>query len=371
VFLGAFWVVEHLQIFFDTLPFQGKNDCQVMRLVTSGMRPERLESPRIGDNTWNLIESCWKSNPGERPTMEQIVRKEPAGVTNWLRPLGVQHVKHPFPSRSHFGSDGGTPSGPVSSGSPSQNCPVPTREIDFPLGYHMGVPETKVPIHMVVPSENTFGGTQEDDGQYGSDGGMNGVSRPAIVIDHSSQPSSPPTRVTTPDRIIPVTARYRGWLSEVVEPLGEFIDEAIDPREYYIDLQEIAEGGSGSVFAAQIANYVDLTKLQLDPALIQRDRETLGSGRPVIIAIKNVPILPSGSPKLLGLEKELKLMKGLSHEHILSMDALYVDLVEDSLWIRMELMERSLADVLVNSGLVLLDRMIARFASDVSCPFIL
>ena len=41
--------------------------------------------------------------------------------------------------------------------------------------------------------------------------------------------------------------------------------------------------------------------------------------------------------------------------------------VEDGLWIRMELMERSLADVvgLVNQGLMVQERMIARFASDV------
>jgi len=60
-------------------------------------------------------------------------------------------------------------------------------------------------------------------------------------------------------------------------------------------------------------------------------------------------------------------LRGLWHEHILGMDAMYVDLVEDSLWIRMELMERSLADVLelVEDGLVLHERTMARFASDV------
>ncbi len=47
----------------------------------------------MGDNTWNLIESCWKFDPGERPTMEQIVCKLPAGIMNWLHPLSVQHVK--------------------------------------------------------------------------------------------------------------------------------------------------------------------------------------------------------------------------------------------------------------------------------------
>ncbi|KAJ3515008.1 hypothetical protein NLJ89_g2036 [Agrocybe chaxingu] len=60
-------------------------------------------------------------------------------------------------------------------------------------------------------------------------------------------------------------------------------------------------------------------------------------------------------------------MRGLGHENVLGMDGVYVDLVEDSLWVRMELMERSLADIigLVGNGLMLQDRMIARFASDV------
>jgi len=60
-------------------------------------------------------------------------------------------------------------------------------------------------------------------------------------------------------------------------------------------------------------------------------------------------------------------MKELWHENILGLDALYVDLTEDTLWVRMELMERSLADIvgLVAAGLVLHDRMIARFALDV------
>ncbi|THG96845.1 hypothetical protein EW026_g5063 [Hermanssonia centrifuga] len=48
------------------------------------------------------------------------------------------------------------------------------------------------------------------------------------------------------------------------------------------------------------------------------------------------------------------------------MDELYVDLVDDALWIRMELMDRSLADVLnlVDEGVEVLETHIAQFASD-------
>lgn len=85
------------------------------------------------------------------------------------------------------------------------------------------------------------------------------------------------------------------------------------------------------------------------------------------VAIKNVPILPSGSPKINDLRSELALMNGISHPHILTMDALYVDLVEDCLWIRMDLMERSLADVIAyaDEGIIFHEKCIARVASDV------
>jgi hypothetical protein len=147
-----------------------------------------------------------------------------------------------------------------------------------------------------------------------------------------------------------------------VASLEDFIDEHTDPRAHYVDLQEIAEGDSGSVYAARV---IDAHKLTFPQPLLTKNG---GDGKAEFVAIKNVPILPSGSPKLVDLERELKLMKGVRHEFVLGMDALYVDLVEDSLWIRMELMERSLADVvgLAGQGLMVQERMIARFASDVS-----
>ena len=61
------------QIFFDTIPFVEKNEYQIMRLVTAGVRPPRLDSPRMEDSTWELILHCWKAKPSERPGMEQIL----------------------------------------------------------------------------------------------------------------------------------------------------------------------------------------------------------------------------------------------------------------------------------------------------------
>ena len=63
-----------VQIFFDTVPFHGNNDLQVMRLVTNGVCPKRLNIPIMEDYTWNIVQRCWGSNPSGRPTMEDIVK---------------------------------------------------------------------------------------------------------------------------------------------------------------------------------------------------------------------------------------------------------------------------------------------------------
>lgn len=202
----------------------------------------------------------------------------------------------------------------------------------------------------------TFGAPSKVERQITEDPDATMKSKPSIKIngvriDESSM--SHDSSTVFPTSATPAK-RYRGWLSEVVAPLEEFIDEATDPRDHYIELQEIAEAESGSVYAARVVKP-----------------EALGLPSDVaFVAIKNVPILPSGSPKLLDLQKELTLVRGVLHKNVLAMDALYVDLVEDSLWIRMELMERSLADVvgLVAEGLMVQERMIARFASDVRVP---
>ena len=62
------------QIFFDTTPFDGNSDLQIVRLVTNGGRPDRLQSPQMEDKTWDLVQSRWNSKPSEHPTMEQIAK---------------------------------------------------------------------------------------------------------------------------------------------------------------------------------------------------------------------------------------------------------------------------------------------------------
>ncbi len=163
---------------------------------------------------------------------------------------------------------------------------------------------------------------------------------------------SPPSNSTNTSPM----SRYRGWVSEVLTPLEDFIDHYADPRELYADLQEIAEGDSGSVFSARVVGSVK-------PGSKEIQREDCSH----VVAIKNIPLVPGGSQKLIDLKGELALMSCIRHENILSMDGLYVDLSEDCLWIKMELMERSLADMLQLSeeGFMLQEEVIAQFTKDV------
>ncbi|RPD63292.1 kinase-like protein [Lentinus tigrinus ALCF2SS1-6] len=185
--------------------------------------------------------------------------------------------------------------------------------------------------------------------------------RPSIVTDVTDNllttrrtngnlltPVSPSSSSPSPSSPAP---RYPGWLSAVVAPLKGFINDQLDPRDLYADLREIAEGESGSVYVARV--LPTSTSPEKDPHSY--------------VAIKNIAIMPSGSPKIDDLQRELTIMKGLSQPHILTMDSLYVDLQEDSLWIRMELMERSVADViaLVEEGIVLDERVMSQMAGDV------
>jgi len=176
--------------------------------------------------------------------------------------------------------------------------------------------------------------------------------------------------------------RYPGWVSDVLSRAGLeiFVDEKVEPRDFFDGLAEVAEGESGFVYQAKVVRTVSgskLTKRELQPG--------------GVVAIKAVPILPSGSSKLDDLRREVDVMKRVFEDdrsagspfasasgypagaaHVLIMEAMYVDLQEDALWIRMELMERSLADVvaLVEGGHLerIDEKVVARFASDVSLP---
>ncbi|KAJ7915114.1 kinase-like protein [Mycena leptocephala] len=155
--------------------------------------------------------------------------------------------------------------------------------------------------------------------------------------------------------------------SPLFSPLAEFIDMGVNPRHHYVDLREIADGPGGTtLYIARLASaHHELLMLAGD--VRDRDEDDFRAERPVFVALKSIPIMPAGSSKLGDVLRELRILSTLQCENLLRMDALYLDPVEDKLWIRMELMTRTLSSVveLNGVGLALSDRMIAGCAKDI------
>lgn len=289
------------------------------------------DSTVVGYGEHAMVKSASVTRGTSAYVIDRTGNKSPLfpGVPPHAKPPAV-----PSPLGSHFGSKDGSGTSSAPSGSPSQDRhPTPT-ETDPPLNYYTGGPYTPSPsrlafgtkalVHLLVSTSGTFGGVREEEEEeeeedldvdqevlmaepevqeYGegkivmkvvSPAPQEEVQRPRIVI---SPTLTLPTTLGTlaPGGITPPTPmpRYRGRLATVVKPLEDFIDDAIGPREYYIDLQEIAEGESGAVFAAQLAPNKDLAKLRLDAGLVAQDQQALASGEPVAIAIKSVAIVRS------------------------------------------------------------------------------
>jgi serine/threonine protein kinase len=135
----------------------------------------------------------------------------------------------------------------------------------------------------------------------------------------------------------------------------------------YGDLTLVADGESGGVYSAKI--------------LHEKGKQAKGK-----IAIKKIRVERDTVEKMEAVKKEMQLFSRIKNDHILVYNGIW--LVEDAnqasgsnqqipaainstphseLWVRMDLMERSLADLLglLDEGLVLEEKHIARFAGDV------
>lgn len=272
-------------------------------------------------------------------------------------------VASPISSHSSHGSSDTT------SGSTSESTPLTT-----PKGVNevspSAAPATKGDLapeaRLLSSMTNTFGGVD-----------VESESGEGEVRSHTLETPSSGSHASVPPRTHPLLA-----------PLQPYITPR-NPASCFTNLVEIAEGESGSVFAARIAPSFSDAQSQQDSAErpIQSGTSHVAIKRIPLPPVAFLPCLSDDSPianKLVSVLLELSLLKNLDHEHLLLLDAIYVgsntiqdeetksaSAVDTSLWIRMELMERSLADVigLVAEGLVLQDRLIGRFASDVSVPY--
>ncbi|KAF7378237.1 Kinase-like protein [Mycena sanguinolenta] len=163
-------------------------------------------------------------------------------------------------------------------------------------------------------------------------------------------------------------AHYQTWVESALSPFMQWINISVNPRNYYLDLQEIAEGpgGTTTLYLARLADFTSDDPV-LPAHIKEQDQHARLAQRTTFVAIKSIAILPSGNTKLKEVLDELSIMHNLQCEHILSMDAIYVDPIEDALWVRMEFMARSLSSIidLRRLGLSLSDKIIAGCTKDI------
>ncbi|KAF8339466.1 kinase-like domain-containing protein [Amanita rubescens] len=61
------------EIYYDSIPFAGKTDLQILTLVSRGVLPPRLDEQPLSDGAWNVIRRCWVREPLSRPRMNNVV----------------------------------------------------------------------------------------------------------------------------------------------------------------------------------------------------------------------------------------------------------------------------------------------------------
>jgi hypothetical protein len=173
----------------------------------------------------------------------------------------------------------------------------------------------------------------------------------------------------------PSSPRMTG-VSRAFKPLAAFIDGAVDPRAKFADLTEIAQGESGSVFSARVVGAEDPFAPPVTPSSpYPRGGASPRSPAARTVALKIVPAAGNAA-KLASLRRELELVRGVRHPNVLRFERVFVDLPGEAAWLGMELMERSLADVLAlrdaegledaeRRSVRVGERVIARFVWDV------
>ena len=56
------------------IPFFGKTEMQILKLIFQGARPPRRDKPPLNDNAWELIQRCWATEASERPRMKDVAK---------------------------------------------------------------------------------------------------------------------------------------------------------------------------------------------------------------------------------------------------------------------------------------------------------
>ena len=71
------------------VPFPGDKDPIVILRVIQDERPERprgVEGKWVTDDVWDILEHCWKPKPGDRPSVECVLRRFEEASKSWIPP---------------------------------------------------------------------------------------------------------------------------------------------------------------------------------------------------------------------------------------------------------------------------------------------
>ncbi|KAF8700273.1 hypothetical protein AX14_000817 [Amanita brunnescens Koide BX004] len=64
----------YYEIHYDSIPFSGRQEMQILRLISRGELPPRCDEPPLSDDAWSMIQSCWARQASKRPAMKDIVK---------------------------------------------------------------------------------------------------------------------------------------------------------------------------------------------------------------------------------------------------------------------------------------------------------
>lgn len=74
------------EVLSGQVPFQDYSYFAVMRKVLEGERPGRPEGGEgvwFTDDLWEMLGLCWSHQPGDRPTIEDVLECLEQGFTTW------------------------------------------------------------------------------------------------------------------------------------------------------------------------------------------------------------------------------------------------------------------------------------------------
>ncbi|KAG8944037.1 hypothetical protein FRC04_002232 [Tulasnella sp. 424] len=288
--------------------------------------------------------------PGSRSTIGSVIGKVMAGPLP-LSPSASSTGSRPYSSltvtQAGYDRDTASPSRPVS------NIPY-----DAVLDDYLNEDDDNMTSgHHTTSGEEEQGGVKKQPEvppiptTAKSPRGQLAPQTPSISVNGNRVVEGTPGRDSTDDE---------DSLPLILAPLASRVHRS--DGSMFSRFQQVAEGQYGLVYAAKSADV-----RQGDPKASD------------LIALKVVHVTSSNQPKFTALQNELKLLEeNVRHENVLAYDGVYLVDAQSGqevnqgtglpmLWLEMELMERSLADILafVPEGLVIEESHIAKFANDV------